>query len=107
MSNTFAIYAIVFGASVLLFCWSCYKRFRLITLGKPENRFSHVGRRIWSMLFYAFAQRRVLSRPFGLNHVILFWSFLFLLVANTEFHIVVWLTFSTGCRRSAGSATEK
>jgi Fe-S oxidoreductase/nitrate reductase gamma subunit len=37
------------------------------------------------MLFYAIAQRRVLSRPFGLNHSVLFWSFLCLLVANTEF----------------------
>ncbi|MCJ7663375.1 MAG: (Fe-S)-binding protein [Desulfobacterales bacterium] len=85
MSNCIAIFAIVFGASLLFFCWSCFKRFRLVTLGKPENRFSHAGRRIWSMLLYAFAQRRVISRPFGLNHLILFWSFLLLLVANTEF----------------------
>jgi len=85
MSNSVVIFAIVFGASLLFFCWSCYKRFRLLTLGKPEDRFSHVIRRIWSMLFYAFAQRRVISRPFGLNHVVLFWSFLCLLVANTEF----------------------
>lgn len=85
MSNSIWIFTIVFGASLLFFCWSCFKRFRLVTLGTPENRFSHVVRRIWSMLYYAFAQRRVLSRPFGLNHSILFWSFLCLLVANTEF----------------------
>jgi Fe-S oxidoreductase len=85
MSNSIVIFAIVFGVSVLLFCWSCFKRFRLVTLGRPENRFSHVIRRTWYMLYYAFAQRRVLSRPFGLNHSILFWSFLCLLIANTEF----------------------
>jgi Fe-S oxidoreductase len=85
MSNNIAIFAIVFGASLLFFCWSCFKRFRLVTLGKPENRFSHVGRRIWNMFLYAFVQRRVISRPFGLNHLLLFWSFLALLVANTEF----------------------
>jgi Fe-S oxidoreductase len=85
MSNNIAIFAIVSGASLLFFCWSCFKRFRLVTLGKPENRFSHVGRRIWNMFLYAFVQRRVISRPFGLNHLLLFWSFLALLVANTEF----------------------
>ena len=85
MSNSIWIFAVVFGASVLFFCWSCYKRYRLLTLGKPEDRFNQVGRRLWSMLFYAFAQRRVLSRPFGLNHFVLFWSFLCLLIANTEF----------------------
>ena len=85
MSNNIAIFAIVFGASLLFFCWSCFKRFRLVTLGKWENRFNHIGRRIWNMFLYAFVQRRVISRPFGLNHLLLFWSFLFLLVANTEF----------------------
>jgi len=85
MSNNIAIFAIIFGASVLFFCWSCFKRFRLVTLGKRENRFNHVGRRIWNMFLYAFVQRRVISRPFGLNHLLLFWSFLALLVANTEF----------------------
>jgi Fe-S oxidoreductase len=85
MSNNIAIFAIVFGALLLFFCWSCFKRFRLVTLGRPENRFSHVGRRIWYMFLYAFAQKRVVSRPFGLNHLVLFWSFLLLLVANTEF----------------------
>jgi len=85
MSNNIAIFAIVFGASLLFFCWSCFKRFRLVTLGKWENRFNHIGRRIWNMFLYAFVQRRVISRPFGLNHLFLFWSFLFLLVANTEF----------------------
>ncbi|MCJ7547908.1 MAG: (Fe-S)-binding protein [Deltaproteobacteria bacterium] len=85
MSNNIAIFAIVFGASLLFFCWSCFKRFRLVTLGKWENRFNHIGRRIWNMFLYAFVQKRVISRPFGLNHLFLFWSFLALLVANTEF----------------------
>jgi len=85
MPNNIAIFAIVFGASLLFFCWSCFKRFRLVALGRPENRFRHVGKRIWYMFLYAFAQKRVISRPFGLNHLVLFWSFLCLLVANTEF----------------------
>jgi hypothetical protein len=37
------------------------------------------------MLLYAFGQKRVVSKLFGLNHFIIFWSFLILLVANSEF----------------------
>ncbi|TEU04099.1 MAG: 4Fe-4S dicluster domain-containing protein [Dehalococcoidia bacterium] len=68
-----------------LFSWSCFQRFRLVTLGKAENRFNDVGKRTWNMLFFAFGQRRVVSRRFGLNHFMLFWCFLILMIANTEF----------------------
>ena len=37
------------------------------------------------MLLYAFGQKRVVSRFFGLNHFIIFWSFIILLIANSEF----------------------
>ena len=85
MSYTIAIFIAVFVAAIALFGWSCFRRFRLVTLGKAENRFNDVGKRIWNMLFYAFGQRRVVSRRFGLNHFVLFWCFLILLIANTEF----------------------
>ena len=85
MSPNIAIFIAVFVAAMALFSWSCFRRFRLVTLGKAENRFSDIGKRIWNMLFYAFGQRRVLNRPFGLNHVVLHWCFLILLIANTEF----------------------
>lgn len=37
------------------------------------------------MLFYAFGQRRVVSKPFGVNHFVLFWAFMILVLANAEF----------------------
>ena len=37
------------------------------------------------MLTYAFAQKRVVQRPFGVNHSLLFWAFLLLALANGEF----------------------
>jgi len=37
------------------------------------------------MFNFAFLQRRVIRRPFGINHFILFWSFLCLMIANAEF----------------------
>ena len=79
------LFVVVFVVAVALFSWSCFRRFRLVTLGKSENSFNDVGKRIWSMLFYAFGQRRVISRPFGLNHFVLFWCFIILLIANAEF----------------------
>ena len=85
MSPNVALYAVIFLAAMAFFGWSCYRRFRFIALGKPDNRFNEIGKRIWYMLFYAFGQRRVVSRPFGINHFVLFWCFMILLLANTEF----------------------
>ncbi|MBI5483563.1 MAG: (Fe-S)-binding protein, partial [Deltaproteobacteria bacterium] len=65
--------------------WGCWKRFNLISLGQAEDRFDNVGTRIGEMLLYAFGQKRVLAKPFGLNHFVIFWSFMILVVANTEF----------------------
>ncbi|HEY77652.1 MAG TPA: hypothetical protein G4O09_00885, partial [Dehalococcoidia bacterium] len=52
MSYEVVIFGIVFIVAVAVFGWSCYRRFRLVALGKPENRFGNVGRRIGGMLIY-------------------------------------------------------
>lgn len=80
-----AIFAPLLLASLLFFAWSCYKRFSLIALGKPEDRFQHIAARVGDMLLYAFGQKRVVARPFGINHVVIFWAFVILLIANGEF----------------------
>ena len=87
MSYEVVIFGIVFIVSMVIFGWSCYRRFRLVALGKPENRFGNVGRRIGGMLIYPFAQLCTITRRyvFGLNHAVLFWCFLALLIANAEF----------------------
>ena len=85
MTDTSAIFTPLIIASLLFFVWSCYRRFSLVTVGKAEDRFSHPGRRLGEMLLYAFGQKRVVSRPFGINHFVIFWSFLILLMANGEF----------------------
>jgi len=87
MSPNIAIFAVIFVASVALFGWSCFRRFRLVTLGKADNRFNNIGKRIGNMLFQAFVQRCTVSHGyrFGLNHLVLFWCFMLLLIANTEF----------------------
>ena len=83
--NTSAIFTPLLIAALVFFVWSCYKRFSLLGLGQAEDRFQRIDLRIWDMLLYAFGQKRVMAKPFGLNHCIIFWSFLILLIANGEF----------------------
>lgn len=79
------IFAVVFTVALALFFWSCIRRFGLVEVGKPENRFDKPLSRLRDTFIYAFAQKRVLQKPFGINHFILFWSFMVLLLANMEF----------------------
>jgi Fe-S oxidoreductase len=85
MTATVTAFIIVFIAAMFLFAYSCYRRFSLVLKGRPDNRFDAPIRRIGNMLFYAFGQRRVIKKPFGINHFVLFWAFMVLLIANTEF----------------------
>lgn len=85
MSHNPNIFAAMLIAALLFFFWSCARRIRLIARGKPENRFDHLPVRIGDMLLYAFGQKKVVSKLFGLNHALLFGSFLILLAANGEF----------------------
>lgn len=82
-----AVFAPLLIAAILFFAWSCYRRFGLLALGRPENRFERVDLRIWDMLLYAFGQKRVIEKPFGINHFVIFWGFMILLLANGEFLI--------------------
>jgi len=85
MTATVIAFIIVFILAIIFFAYSCFRRFGLVLRGRPDNRFNAIGRRFWNMLFYAFGQRRVVSKPFGVNHFVLFWAFMILLISNTEF----------------------
>jgi Fe-S oxidoreductase len=85
MSINQSIYIPMFAVSVLFFVYSCYRRLQLISLGTAENRTNRPVARLVGMFTYAFAQKRVVQRPFGVNHSLLFWAFLVLVLANGEF----------------------
>jgi len=76
---------LLFVAATALFLFSCWKRLSLTALGRADNRLHDIGQRIGDTLAYAFAQRRVLARPSGLIHLVIFWCFLVLIAANAEF----------------------
>jgi Fe-S oxidoreductase len=79
------IFATLLILASFVFVFSCYRRLCLISLGSQEDRFSEPQRRILATLRYAFGQLRVIARPYGFIHLALFWSFLVLLIANSEF----------------------
>ena len=85
MTLQHSVFVAVFAASVLSFLFSCYQRLQLIRMGAAEERCDDPGGRLAGVFRYAFAQKRVLNRPYGLNHFLLFWAFLLLLLANGEF----------------------
>ncbi|MCM2359715.1 MAG: (Fe-S)-binding protein [Geobacteraceae bacterium] len=85
MSVNHAIFIPLFLVSVLTFLYSCYQRLQLVAVGRSEDRFDNPGARLAGTLTFAFGQKRVLARPYGLNHLFLFWAFLLLLLANGEF----------------------
>ena len=82
MSLHSMIFTPLFALSLLFFFWSLYRRLSLIALGQPTNRFVGFGTGLRDMFIYAFGQKRVLRKLSGLNHLIFFWSFMALLLAN-------------------------
>jgi Fe-S oxidoreductase/MFS family permease len=71
-----ALFAVAFG----LFAQRVYFLFRLMRLGKQENRFDHMGLRIKNMLTEVVTQRcslkGVTTKDFaGIGHAMLFWGF--------------------------------
>lgn len=79
------LFAALLFPALLLFCISLYRRLSLVRFGKAENRFNNPALRLKEMILYAFGQKRVLAKPFGINHFVIFWSFMVLVVANGAF----------------------
>ncbi|MBJ6750300.1 (Fe-S)-binding protein [Geomonas anaerohicana] len=79
------LFTALLTVSLATFAFSCFRRLSLVTVGRSENRFDRPVDRLKEMLVYAIGQKRVVSRPFGLNHGIIFWAFLVLALANLEF----------------------
>ncbi len=79
------IFTLLFLIAIGVFIWQCGKKLSLIRLARPDNRCDNLPLRLWDMLLYAFGQKRVVARPFGINHFVIFWSFVVLLIANGSF----------------------
>ncbi|HOV98812.1 MAG TPA: heterodisulfide reductase-related iron-sulfur binding cluster [Bacteroidota bacterium] len=79
------IFAVIFLTSLTVFGFSIGRLIRYLKIGKPENRFDAIPRRIGMMLKIAFAQLKVFREPIpGIMHAFIFWGFLVLLTAILE-----------------------
>ncbi len=79
------IYVLLFLFAIGFFCRNAYRLFALLCLGRWENRFDQLFDRFKNMVAYAFGQLRVIQTPYGINHFLIFWGFMTLLMMNTEF----------------------
>ncbi|MEX2116706.1 MAG: heterodisulfide reductase-related iron-sulfur binding cluster [Bacteroidota bacterium] len=75
----------VFLISMGLFAFSVRRLFVMLKVGKPDNRFDHPLRRLWSVFDVALGQTKILREPVaGLMHAFIFWGFVVLLTAVLE-----------------------
>ena len=81
------IFAILLVFGLCFFLRNVFRLFAIVCLGKWENRFDHLWARFKGMFLYAFVQLRVVSEKFGINHFLLFWGFMLLLLVNAQFFI--------------------
>jgi Fe-S oxidoreductase/nitrate reductase gamma subunit len=67
-----------------IFIYGAYRRIRIWRLGQGEqHRRDRPGTRIWSLISNTMAQRQVIRKPgVGWMHFLLFWGFVFLLLAT-------------------------
>jgi Fe-S oxidoreductase len=80
-----ALFAAVLLAALGFFIYSSIRLIKALSIGKPENRFGEVGRRIRNVLVVAFGQSKLLREPLaGLMHFFIFWGFVILLSAVLE-----------------------
>ena len=79
--------------------------YRILRAGKPENRFGRWGDRIKAVLIYVAGQARVLAKPAGLGHFIIFWGFIFITIGTLD-HMLSQIVPGFGLERLVGRSAE-
>ncbi|MEO8514291.1 MAG: heterodisulfide reductase-related iron-sulfur binding cluster, partial [Ignavibacteria bacterium] len=79
------VFIVLFLAALSLFTYNLLRIRTYLMLGRSENRFSNVGKRIWKVLGIGIGQAKIFRDPVaGLMHAMIFWGFLVLITAVTE-----------------------
>ncbi len=91
---------LLFAASMALFGYGAYHHYRLISLGKPDNRFGQPRERWTAVVREALAQVRSLRDGYsGAMHLLFFWAFILLFFGT----VVVFLQADLGIPLMRGS----
>ena len=79
------IFAVVFVAAMAAIVWSSWRLIKYLQVGKFENRFDDIAKRVGNVLKVAIGQSKLLREPVaGAIHAMIFWGFLVLLAAVIE-----------------------
>jgi Fe-S oxidoreductase len=79
------IFIAIFLAAVILFCYNLLRIRSYLILGRSENRFDNIIKRVKRVLAIGIGQTKILREPAaGLMHAFIFWGFLTLLSAVSE-----------------------
>ncbi|MCJ7508238.1 MAG: heterodisulfide reductase-related iron-sulfur binding cluster [candidate division Zixibacteria bacterium] len=63
--------------------WGIYKKIRLWRIGKPENRYDKIGKRILSFISFGLFHKRFFRDLYpGLMHLFIFWGFVVLFLGT-------------------------
>jgi len=74
-------------AALAVFSWSAYRRWNLLLIGRPLNRFDHIGERLRGVWRYAFRQQKMdYYSPAGAAHKLIFLGFIVLLLRS----LILW-----------------
>jgi Fe-S oxidoreductase len=92
----YAIFWVLFVIAFALFAQRMYFLYRVMSLGKPENRFDNIGQRIVNMFIEVIPQRctlkSVTSKDLaGFGHALMFWGFSCFLISY-----IVFIGFAEG-----------
>ncbi|MGD1048952.1 MAG: (Fe-S)-binding protein, partial [Candidatus Krumholzibacteriaceae bacterium] len=96
---------VLFAAVLAAFGLIVRLLYRILRAAKPENRFARWGERIKAVLIYVAAQARVLAKPAGLGHFIIFWGFIFITIGTLD-HMLFQIVPGFGLERLVGRGAE-
>ncbi|MBW2392306.1 MAG: hypothetical protein JRE83_03125, partial [Deltaproteobacteria bacterium] len=78
------LFILIFVAANGFFIFTAYKLYRILRLGKPEDRFDRTTERIKSVVTFVLGQRRVIREPAGWGHFFIFWGFIIITIGSIE-----------------------
>ncbi|MEE9121057.1 MAG: (Fe-S)-binding protein [Syntrophobacteria bacterium] len=78
------LFILIFVAAIGFFVFTAYKLYRILRLGKPEDRFDRSSERIKSVATFVLGQRRVIREPAGWGHFFIFWGFVIITIGSIE-----------------------
>ncbi|MCL1917990.1 MAG: heterodisulfide reductase-related iron-sulfur binding cluster [Peptococcaceae bacterium] len=76
---------VLIAPTVYIFITAARKKLALVMLGTPENRFDQKGSRFRQFVNNVLLGKKLMNEPYGIFHVVIFWGFVFIVLAELPF----------------------